>query len=53
MNKTTAMWAAGLLALPFIIYGSFWLAKHGSYWLFYEQLVRETITEMIKPEYLK
>lgn len=36
-----------------VILGCFWLAKTGSYSFFYEDMVIKTITQQIKPEYLK
>ena len=36
-----------------IICITFWLAKQGSYFLFYEEMVQNTIREMVNPEYLK
>jgi uncharacterized membrane protein YccF (DUF307 family) len=36
-----------------IIYGSYWVVKNLSYLFFYEDMVQETIKEMVKPEYLK
>lgn len=51
--KTIVMWTAALVAIGFVLYGSYWLAKHGSYALWYEDMVKETIREMVKPEYLK
>ena len=41
------------VAVCFLIYGGYWLAKHGSYFFFYEDMVQETIREMVKPEHLK
>jgi hypothetical protein len=35
------------------IYGCYWVAKTGSYFFFYEGMVKETIQEMVKPEALK
>lgn len=35
-----------------VIYGMWWLAKNGSYFIWYEGMVQETIKEMVKPEYL-
>ena len=35
------------------IYGCYWVAKSVSYGFFYEGMVQQTITEMVKPEYLK
>ncbi len=34
------------------LYGLYWIFKTFSYWLFYEDMVQQTIREMIKPEYL-
>jgi len=42
-----------IVAACFFIYGCYWLVKTGSYFFFYESMVQETITEMVKPEYLK
>jgi len=36
-----------------IIYGGFWVAKTVSYSIFYEDMVRQTIVEMVKPDSLK
>ena len=35
------------------IYGSYWVAKKMSYKWWYEDMVKQTITEMVKPEALK
>jgi nitrogen fixation-related uncharacterized protein len=35
------------------LYGMFWLAKNGSYFLWYEDMVKDTIREMVKAEALK
>lgn len=37
---------AGIL----FIYGCYWVAKTVSYKVFYERMVRATITEMVNPE---
>ena len=34
-------------------YGSYWIFKTVSYQLFYEKMVKQTITEMVKPETLR
>ena len=43
-----------LLALLIIgfTFTMFWITKNVSYWLFYENMVQDTIKEMVKPEYL-
>ena len=35
------------------LYGWWWLLKNGSYWLWYEDLVKETIREVVRQEALK
>lgn len=35
------------------IYGMYWIAKTVSYSLFYEDMVKQTIEQMVKPEALK
>ena len=42
-----------LLLICAFIYGCYWIAKTVSYQIFYKDMVRETITEMVKPEALK
>jgi len=36
-----------------VIYLMYWFFKTGSYWFFYEDMVMDTIREMVKPEHLK
>ena len=51
------MWVVGVIvALCLVvcfIYGSYWLAKTVSYKLFYEDMVRAEITEMVNPDSLR
>lgn len=48
------IWYSILIFLFLIsLYGAYWVAKNVSYALFYEDMVQETIREMVKPEYLK
>lgn len=35
------------------IYGGYWVVKTLSYSIFYEDMVRKTIVQMVKPEQLK
>lgn len=35
-----------------VIYLVFWVFKSGSYFFFYEDMVQDTIREMVKPQYL-
>ena len=57
MNKLTTrnyiLGIAAIIGICAFIYGMAWLFKHGSYWLFYEDMVKETIQEMVKQESLK
>ena len=41
------------VAVAGIVYGAYWLTKTLSYSFFYEDMVQRTVTEMVKPEYLK
>jgi high-affinity Fe2+/Pb2+ permease len=41
-----------IVAIAFA-YGCWWLSKNGSYWLWYEDMVIETIKATVKPEFLK
>jgi len=51
--KDFAMYAGGAILAVALVVGLYWLAKHGSYWLWYEDMVKETIQEMVKTEALK
>jgi predicted acyltransferase len=50
--KIIAMSLLALLISATIIYGCYWVAKSVSYAIFYEDMVRATVSEMVKPEYL-
>jgi hypothetical protein len=41
----------GLIMLA--LYVAFWVLKTASFYLFYEDMVRETIIEMVSPEFLR
>ena len=43
----------GLILFCGILYGTYWIAKTVSYEIFYEDMVEDTVREMVKPEYLK
>ena len=43
----------GIFTVTFFIYGCYWVAKTVSYKVFFANMVRSTITEMVKPEALK
>ena len=51
--KETVLALLGIALTLAVGYGIYWIAKHGSYFFFYEEMVKTTIREMIKPEYLK
>ncbi len=42
----------GFIAVVLMIYSSYWVAKTVSYNLFYDDMVIETITEIVKSECL-
>lgn len=42
----------GILAFCLFIWGMYWITKTFSYWFFYEDMVRETVREMIDKRYL-
>jgi len=42
-----------IIAVLFIIYGSYWFVKTVSYNIFYKNMVRSTIIEMVDTESLK
>lgn len=41
-----------ILFVCLMLWGMYWVAKTFSYWVFYEDMVKETIKQMVKPEYL-
>lgn len=51
--KIAFAYLAGFAAIACLLFGMYWLAKNGSYWLWYEDMVKETIREMVKQEALK
>jgi hypothetical protein len=51
--RSVTVSVAVFFAILVICYGSFWLAKNGSYFFWYEDLVKETVIEMVKKEALK
>ncbi len=51
--KDILWFVIGFAAFLLVAFGLYWLIKNVSYWIFYEDMVRETITQMVKPEYLK
>lgn len=51
--KTITAWIIAIVFVLTLMYSCFWLAKHGSYMLFYEDMVRETIKEIVNEGALK
>jgi len=51
--KLISMIIVGIIVFCFFIYGAYWAAKTISYKIFYEDMVRTTIVEMVKPNTLK
>jgi hypothetical protein len=51
--KTMLFLAPVLIVVVAGLFGAYWVAKHGSYWLWYDGMVRQTVREMVKPEYLR
>jgi hypothetical protein len=45
--KQMAMWGSGIVLAALFIWGASWLAKHGSYAIWYEDMVKETVREMV------
>jgi len=43
----------GFVAVIAFIYFMYWVFKTGSYWFFYEDMVQETIREMVQSGALK
>jgi len=44
---------AVIVVTGLFMWGGVWLAKNGSYFFFYEEMVKETIQEMVKSGALK
>jgi len=44
---------AAVVAGLVLFYFSYWVGKNVSYWFFYEDLVKETINEIVKQSALK
>jgi uncharacterized membrane protein YwzB len=51
--KSFAQGFLGLIFALIFFYVSWWVVKSISYGLFYQSMVRDTITEMVRPEALK
>ena len=51
--KDIALGALGLALICVFIYGCYFVAKNVSYSLFYEDMVRQTVQEMVNEKSLK
>ena len=51
MKKVLAV-IFGILIFFGVIYSMYWVVKTISYTIFYQDMVEETVREMVKPEYL-
>ena len=51
--KNIVMFVGATLLICAMIYGLYWVTKTVSYEVFYEDMVQETVREMVKPEHLK
>ena len=51
--KQIVIFGVGIALVLSIIYGCYWVAKTVSYSFFYEDMVKRTVTQMVKPEALK
>ena len=47
------LWLGGIVIAGMFVYGAYWVAKHVSYALFYEDMVVQTIRDQVKPDALK
>lgn len=47
------LWVFGIVFTVLVLYGMYWIFKNGSYFFFYEEMVQETIREMVRQEALK
>ena len=50
---TVIVAGVGMVALMAILYGGYWVGKYASYQLFYQEHVRATVREMVRPDALQ
>lgn len=50
--KNFGLFVVFAIGFCLFLYGAYWVAKHGSYYLWYEDMVKATVQEMVKPEAL-
>jgi hypothetical protein len=48
-----ALYVIGIITAGSIIYGGYWIGKTSSYSFFYEDMVKKTIIQTVKPDALK
>lgn len=56
MNKTLQKFILYVISTTLtlmFLYGAYWLSKNGSYYFWYEDMVKQTIHELVKQEALK
>jgi len=51
--QMAALGIAGICFFLAVIYGMYWVAKTVSYQVFYEDMVQQTIAEMVDAKYLR
>ena len=51
--KQVIIFVGGAILICGIVYGGYWIAKRISYALFYEDMVIQTIKDIVKKEALK
>ena len=51
--KQIVVMGLGIALVLSFIYGCYWITKTISYAFFYEDMVKRTVTQMVKPEALK
>jgi len=47
------LYIVALVCVAAMVYGSYWVAKTVSYTIFYEDMVKDTVRQMVKDECLK
>ena len=46
--KSALLYLVAACLVCVCLYGAYWIAKNMSYWLFYEDMVKQTISESVK-----
>ena len=50
--KEIGIFIIEIIIFCLVTWGMYWAIKSFSYWICYEDMVKETIKQMVKPEYL-